>query len=213
MLKETNIAFITFEGGEGTGKTTLIERLMVDLEISGYKAIKTREPGGSKISEQIRNVILSVNNVEMDYMTEALLYAASRRQHLEEVIKPNLKKGNIVICDRYVDSSLAYQGYARGLGIERVYKINDYAIDGFYPDLTIYIDVAPEIGLGRIKKNNRDMDRLDREQISFHEKVREGYLEVSKMFPDRIKVVDGNDTLDNIYEKIKKIVFDSIKEE
>lgn len=213
MLKETNIAFITFEGGEGTGKTTLIERLMVDLEISGYKAIKTREPGGSKISEQIRNVILSVNNVEMDYMTEALLYAASRRQHLEEVIKPNLKKGNIVICDRYVDSSLAYQGYARGLGIERVYKINDYAIDGFYPDLTIYIDVAPEIGLGRIKKNNRDMDRLDREQISFHEKVREGYLEVSKMFPDRIKVVDGNDTLDNIYEEIKKIVFDSIKEE
>lgn len=213
MLKETNIAFITFEGGEGTGKTTLIERLMVDLEISGYKAIKTREPGGSKISEQIRNVILSVNNVEMDYMTEALLYAASRRQHLEEVIKPNLKKGNIVICDRYVDSSLAYQGYARGLGIEKVYKINDYAIDGFYPDLTIYIDVAPEIGLGRIKKNNRDMDRLDREQISFHEKVREGYLEVSKMFPDRIKVVDGNDTLDNIYEKIKKIVFDSIKEE
>ena len=138
MLKETNIAFITFEGGEGTGKTTLIERLMVDLEISGYKAIKTREPGGSKISEQIRNVILSVNNVEMDYMTEALLYAASRRQHLEEVIKPNLKKGNIVICDRYVDSSLAYQGYARGLGIERVYKINDYAIDGFYPDLTFY---------------------------------------------------------------------------
>lgn len=213
MLKETNIAFITFEGGEGTGKTTLIERLMVDLEISGYKAIKTREPGGSKISEQIRNIILSVNNVEMDYMTEALLYAASRRQHLEEVIKPNLKKGNIVICDRYVDSSLAYQGYARGLGIEKVYKINDYAIDGFYPDLTIYIDVAPEIGLGRIKKNNRDMDRLDREQISFHEKVREGYLEVSKMFPDRIKVVDGNDTLDNIYEKIKKIVFDSIKEE
>lgn len=213
MLKETNIVFITFEGGEGTGKTTLIERLMVDLEMSGYKAIKTREPGGSKISEQIRNVILSVNNVEMDYMTEALLYAASRRQHLEEVIKPNLKKGNIVICDRYVDSSLAYQGYARGLGIEKVYKINDYAIDGFYPDLTIYIDVAPEIGLGRIKKNNRDMDRLDREQISFHEKVREGYLEVSKMFPDRIRVVDGNDTLDNIYKKIKKIVFDSIKEE
>ena len=213
MEKVNNSIFITFEGGEGTGKTTLIERLMVDLEKNGFKAVKTREPGGSKISEQIRNVILSINNVEMDYMTEALLYAASRRQHLEEVIKPNLKKGNIVICDRYVDSSLAYQGYARGLGIDKVYKINDYAIGGFYPDLTIYIDVAPEIGLGRIKRNHRDMDRLDREQISFHKKVREGYLEVSEMFKDRIKVVDGNDTIDNIYEKIKKIVFDKIKEE
>ena len=206
-----NKRFITFEGGEGTGKTTLIEMLMKDLEASGFKAIKTREPGGSKISEEIRNVILNVDNTMMTYMTEALLYAASRAQHLNEVIKPALEDGNVVICDRYIDSSLAYQGYARGLGIEKVYKINDYAIDGFYPDLTIYIDVDPRIGLGRIKSNHRDMDRLDLEQISFHEKVRAGYLEVSKMFPDRIKVIDGNDTIINIYQKIKEIVFESIK--
>lgn len=203
--------FITFEGGEGTGKTTLIEKLMTDLKSSGYEAIKTREPGGSKISEEIRNIILNVENTEMEYMTEALLYAASRRQHLEEVIKPALNSGKVVICDRYVDSSLAYQGHARGLGIDKVYKINDYAIDGFYPDLTIYIDVDPEIGLSRIKNNHRDMDRLDLEQISFHKKVREGYILVSKMFPDRIKVIDGNDTIENIYKKIKDVVFSAIK--
>ena len=206
-----NKRFITFEGGEGTGKTTLIEMLMKDLLASGFDAIKTREPGGSKISEQIRNVILNVDNTEMKYMTEALLYAASRCQHLEEVVKPALNSGKVVICDRYVDSSLAYQGYARGLGIEKVYKINDYAISGFYPDLTIYIDVDPRIGLGRIKSNHRDMNRLDLEQIAFHDKVRNGYLEVSKMFPDRIKVIDGNDTIENIYQKIKEIVFESIK--
>ncbi len=206
-----NKRFITFEGGEGTGKTTLIEMLMKDLLASGFDAIKTREPGGSKISEQIRNVILNVDNTEMKYMTEALLYAASRCQHLEEVVKPALNSGKVVICDRYVDSSLAYQGYARGLGIEKVYKINDYAISGFYPDLTIYIDVDPRIGLGRIKSNHRDMNRLDLEKIAFHDKVRNGYLEVSKMFPDRIKVIDGNDTIENIYQKIKEIVFESIK--
>lgn len=206
-----NKRFITFEGGEGTGKTTLIEKLMVDLKDAGFDAIKTREPGGSKISEQIRNVILNVENTEMEYMTEALLYAASRCQHLEEVIKPALNAGKVVICDRYIDSSLAYQGVARDLGIDKVYKINDYAISGFYPDLTIYIDVDPEIGLARIKQNHRDMDRLDLEKIAFHNKVRSGYLEVAKMFPDRIKVIDGNDTIDNIYKKIKEIVFDSIK--
>lgn len=206
-----NKKFITFEGGEGTGKTTLIEMLMKDLKDAGFDAIKTREPGGSKISEQIRNVILNVENTEMTYMTEALLYAASRSQHLEEVIKPALESGKVVICDRYIDSSLAYQGVARDLGIEKVYKINDYAIGGFYPDLTIYIDVDPRIGLGRIVTNHRDMDRLDLEKISFHDKVRQGYLEVSKMFSDRIKVVDGNDTIENIYKKIKEIVFESIK--
>lgn len=206
-----NKKFITFEGGEGTGKTTLIEMLMKDLKDAGFDAIKTREPGGSKISEQIRSVILNVENTEMTYMTEALLYAASRSQHLEEVIKPALESGKVVICDRYIDSSLAYQGVARDLGIEKVYKINDYAIGGFYPDLTIYIDVDPRIGLGRIVTNHRDMDRLDLEKISFHDKVRQGYLEVSKMFSDRIKVVDGNDTIENIYKKIKEIVFESIK--
>lgn len=202
--------FITFEGGDGTGKTTLIEKLSLDLENLGYGIVKSREPGGSRISEQIRNVILDVNNTEMDYMTEALLYAASRRQHLEEIIKPAINCGKIVILDRYVDSSLAYQGYARNLGIEKVYAINNYAIDGFFPDLTIYIDIDPEIGISRIKNNHRDMDRLDLEKIEFHKLVRDGYLKVSEMFPERIKVVDGNRTIDEIYAEIKNIVLSEL---
>lgn len=202
--------FITFEGGDGTGKTTIINKLASELESLGYEILKSREPGGSKISEQIRNVILNVDNTEMDYMTEALLYAASRRQHLVEIIKPAINSGKIVICDRYVDSSLAYQGYARGLGISEVYEINNYAIGGYFPDLTIYIDIDPEIGISRIKNNNRDMDRLDLERIDFHNQVREGYLKVSKMFPDRIKVVNGNQTIDEIYKEIRGIILEEL---
>ena len=202
--------FITFEGGDGTGKTTIINKLASELESLGYEILKSREPGGSKISEQIRNVILSVDNTEMDYMTEALLYAASRRQHLVEIIKPAINSGKIVICDRYVDSSLAYQGYARGLGISEVYEINNYAIGGFFPDLTIYNDIDPEIGISRIKNNNRDMDRLDLERIDFHNQVREGYLKVSKMFPERIKVINGNQTIDEIYNEIRKIILEEL---
>lgn len=198
--------FISFEGGEGSGKTTLIEMLTNELNQLGYKIVKTREPGGSKIAEEIRNVILNIDNVDMDYMTEALLLAASRRQHLAEVIIPALNDEKIVICDRYVDSSLAYQGYARGLGIKEVYEINKYATEGILPELTIYIDVDPNIGLSRIKNNRREVDRLDLEKISFHQKVREGYLEIAKMFSDRIKIVDGNRTAEEIYKDIKKEV-------
>lgn len=202
--------FITFEGGEGTGKTTIIERLAIDLKNQGYDILKTREPGGSEISEEIRKVILNINNTKMDYMTEALLYAASRRQHLTEIILPAIQSQKIVLCDRYIDSSLAYQGYARGIGIDKVYAINDYAVNGFYPDLTIYIDIDPQIGLSRIKTNHRDMDRLDLEKIEFHQRVREGYLKVSQMFPDRIKVIDGNRSLEEVYNEVKKLVLEEI---
>ncbi len=202
--------FITFEGGEGTGKTTIIERLAIDLKNQGYDILKTREPGGSEISEEIRKVILNINNTKMDYMTEALLYAASRRQHLTEIILPAIHSQKIVLCDRYIDSSLAYQGYARGIGIDKVYAINDYAVNGFYPDLTIYIDIDPQIGLSRIKTNHRDMDRLDLEKIEFHQRVREGYLKISQMFPDRIKVIDGNRSLEEVYNEVKKLVLEEI---
>jgi dTMP kinase len=198
--------FISFEGGEGSGKTTLIEMLYNELIQLGYNIVKTREPGGSKIAEEIRNVILNVENVAMDYRTEALLLAASRRQHLVEVIIPALKEDKIVLCDRYVDSSLAYQGYARGLGIHEVYEINKYATDGILPDLTIYIDVDPNIGLSRIKKNQRKVDRLDLEELTVHNKVREGYLELAKMFKDRFRVIDGNRTPIEIYADIKREV-------
>lgn len=198
--------FISFEGGEGSGKTTLIEMLANELNLLGYDIVKTREPGGSKIAEEIRNVILNIDNVNMDYMTEALLLAASRRQHLTEVIIPALNEDKIVICDRYVDSSLAYQGYARGLGIKEVYEINKYATEGILPDLTIYIDIDPSVGLSRIKSNHRKVDRLDLEAMTFHKKVREGYLELAEMFKDRFRVIDGDRKPTEIYEDIKKEV-------
>ena len=196
--------FITIEGCEGSGKTSIIKILCDDLDKNKIPYLSTREPGGSKISEQIRNVILNVDNTKMDYMTEALLYAASRRQHLEEIVKPALNEGKVVICDRYLDSSLAYQGYARGIGIEEVYNINMYATSGFLPDLTIYIDIPVEVGLERIKDNNRDVNRLDLEKVAFHKKVREGYLKIAKMYPDRIRVVDGNASLEEVYNRVKK---------
>lgn len=198
--------FITFEGGEGSGKTTLIELLVSELRENGYDIIQTREPGGSKIAEQIRNVILNIENTNMDYITEAYLYAASRRQHLSEVIIPALNANKIVICDRFIDSSLAYQGYARGIGIDKVYKINEYATNGLLPDLTIYIDVDPTIGLNRIKTNHRKVDRFDLEELAFHKKVREGYLEVAKMFSERIKIIDGNRNIEDIYKDVKQLI-------
>ncbi|MDD3106964.1 MAG: dTMP kinase [Bacilli bacterium] len=205
------VKFITFEGGEGTGKTTIIDNLIQELQTLHYQVVKTREPGGSKIAEEIRRVILDVDNTAMDYRTEALLYAASRRQHLREIILPYLEQGKIVLCDRFLDSSLAYQGYARKLGIQEVYAINQYATEGLLPDLTLYIDVDPKIGLSRIKQAHRVVDRLDLEQNEFHEQVRKGYLEVAKLFPNRIKKIDGNRPIQEIYEEIKQIIIENIK--
>lgn len=195
--------FISFEGGEGSGKTTIIEMLAKELINLGYDLVKTREPGGSKIAEEIRTIILNNENTNMDYKTEALLFAASRRQHLKEVIIPALEEEKIVICDRFVDSSLAYQGYARGLGIEEIYEINKYAIGNVFPDLTLYIDVDPNVGLSRAKGRGRKVDRLDLEKLSFHELVREGYLEVAKRYPERVKIINGNRDIKEIYNDIK----------
>ena len=191
--------FITFEGTEGSGKTTVIEKVEQYYLEKGYKVIRTREPGGSKIAEDIRNVILDVNNTAMDSITEAMLYAASRRQHLVEKVIPYLEKGYIVLCDRFKDSSLAYQGYARGLGIDKVYQLNLIATNGILPDVTIYIDVKPEVGLSRIKSNNREENRLDKESIKFHENVYEGYRQVSLMFKERFKVINGEQEREAVY--------------
>lgn len=203
-----NQNFISFEGGEGSGKTTIIKQLKIDLEKQGFKVLQTREPGGSEIAEGIRQIILNIANVKMDPRTEALLYAASRRQHLVEVILPALQNGNIVLCDRFVDSSLAYQGYARGLGINQIYELNRFAIEDLLPGLTIYLDLDPEIGLRRIKDNNRACNRLDLESLEFHKKVREGYLLIAKQYPTRIKVVNGSLSKEKLYEGVKKIVLD-----
>lgn len=190
--------FITFEGTEGSGKTTVIEKVEQYYIEKGFKVIRTREPGGSKIAEQIRNVILDVNNTAMDSITEAMLYAASRRQHLVEKVLPFLEQGYIVLCDRFIDSSLAYQGYARGLGIDKVYQMNLIATNGLLPDATIYIDVRPEVGLSRIKTNNREQNRLDLEKISFHQNVYDGYHTVAEMFKERFKVINGEQTREEV---------------
>ena len=200
--------FITFEGGEGSGKTTLIEGLVEYLESRNLKVIKTREPGGIKISEDIRNVILDVNNTKMDQITEALLYAASRRQHLVEKVIPYLNEGYIVICDRFLDSSLAYQGHARGIGIDKVYNINLSATDGILPDLTLFIDVRPEVGLKRISSNNREQNRLDLEKMSFHERVYEGYKIILERFKDRVVSVNGEQSKELLLADTIKIIDD-----
>lgn len=204
--------FITFEGGECSGKTTIIKELAKEFEKKGIDFITTREPGGIKISEEIRNIILDVNNTMMAPEVEALLYAASRMQHLKERVIPAVNEGKIILCDRYLDSSLAYQGYARGLGMDAVLKANSFALD-YLPDLTIYIDVEPKVALKRMENIDRlgKKDRLDSEGIKFHEMVYKGYQEVIKMYPDRIMVVDGNQSLDDVIYDVKKIINDYLE--
>lgn len=203
--------FIVFEGGEGTGKTTAIESIYDWITEKGFKCIKTREPGGIKIAEEIRQVILNKENTKMDGRTEALLYAAARRQHLVEKVIPALENGHIVLCDRFIDSSLAYQGYARGLGMDEVMSINRFAIGEYMPDLSILFDLDPKIGLERINKSGeREVNRLDLEKMEFHEKVREGYNKVYNNNKDRIVKINADQSRENIVNEIKKILSDRL---
>lgn len=200
--------FITFEGPEGSGKSSVLDKICHQLEHDGFNVLKTREPGGTPISEQIRNIILDKSNTNLEPRTEALLYAASRRQHLVEKIWPALKEGKIVLCDRYLDSSLAYQGHARGLGYENILTINNFATENTFPDLTILFDIQPELGLERISKNsNREVNRLDLEKLDFHKKVREGFLDLAKKYPERFYIVDASqpflDVCLEVYDLIK----------
>ncbi|MFD0829561.1 dTMP kinase [Neobacillus sp. M.A.Huq-85] len=204
-----NGMFITFEGPDGAGKTTIISMVARQYE----DAILTREPGGIDIAEQIRGVILNQENTAMDPRTEALLYAAARRQHLIEKVKPALGEGKVVFCDRFVDSSLAYQGYARGLGIDEVLNINQFAIENMMPDLTIYFDIEPEVGLKRINKNKgREINRLDLENLEFHQKVREGYHHILERFADRIVKIDASGTLEEVFQRTFQIIKDKLEE-
>ena len=191
--------FITLEGPEGSGKTTAVEAAVKKLEEMGYQIVRTREPGGTPIAEQIRNVILDKENTAMDGRTEALLYAASRRQHLVEKVWPALKEGKIVICDRYLDSSLAYQGGARGLGIENVLNINLFATENTWPDLTLLFDIKPEVGLARINANSqREVNRLDLEKLDFHNKVRESFLALARKYPERFVIIDAGQSREEV---------------
>lgn len=200
--------FISFEGPEGAGKTSVLEALISELKTKlGDDLVTTREPGGNPISEAIRSILQPEEDNGMDKRTEALLYTAARRQHLVENIKPALDQNKIVISDRYVDSSLAYQGGGRGLGIDNIWEINQFAIDGLLPDMTIYLDVPVEIGLARVNENRQGkIDRLDKESISFHQKVRETYLRLQSEFSDRIKIVDATQPLNKVIDDTRILI-------
>ena len=198
--------FITFEGPEGSGKSTVIKAVVEYLTSEGYDILSTREPGGIRIAEDIRDIILSKDNTMMSARAEALLFAASRAQHLHEKILPGLEENKIILCDRFIDSSLAYQGHARGLGVEEVYQINKFAIGDKLPDLTLFFDVPPKVGLSRVFNNTRDVDRLDLETIEFHEKVYEGYQLLAKKFENRFIIVDGTNPVETVIEDTIQII-------
>lgn len=200
--------FVTIEGPEGSGKSSVTKEVVKLLEQDGEQVVLTREPGGTPISEQIREVILDKANTAMDPVTEALLYAAARRQHLVEKVWPLSKEGKIIISDRFLDSSLAYQGGARGLGIDYILKMNQFATEGYYPELTLLFDIDPRIGLARIAANKgREVNRLDLEKIDFHDSVRKTFLDLAKRFPDRFVILDASKP----FEEVVKDAYRAIK--
>ncbi|MCG3400519.1 dTMP kinase [Staphylococcus massiliensis] len=200
--------FITFEGPEGSGKTSVIRALYEKLNDT-YDVITTREPGGVQTAEAIREIVLEGEN--MDERTEALLFAAARREHLVQKVIPALEKKQIVLCDRYIDSSLAYQGYARGIGVSEVKAINEFAIKDHYPDLTIYLDVSPEVGHARIKSNQREQNRLDAESMAFHKKVVAGYKQTIETYSDRFVVINADQSLEDVIQDVYEAVLNYLK--
>lgn len=205
--------FITLEGCEGSGKSSILKLIEAKLKEDGVPFILSREPGGTPISEQIRNVILDKANTAMDPVTEALLYAASRRQHLVELVVPTLEKGINVLSDRYLDSSIAYQGGARGLGREKVLEINSPAIEGIYPDLTILFDIEPELGLKRISANkNREVNRLDLEKLDFHHKVRNAFLEEAHNPNRKFAIIDASKSIEEVFSDAYSVLIKCINE-
>ena len=193
--------FITFEGPDGSGKSTIIKKVYEKLINDGFDIVLTREPGGTPIAEKIRDIILDNSNVALDARTEALLYAASRRQHLVEKIWPALKEGKIVLCDRFLDSSLAYQGGGRNLGVQNVLNINLFATENTYPDLTLFFDIDPELGLKRVSQDKKRVaDRLDNENENFHEKVYSTFKELVNTNSQRIITIDASKSIEEVTE-------------
>ncbi|MDD5944356.1 MAG: dTMP kinase [Clostridia bacterium] len=203
--------FITVEGTDGSGKSTQIELLMKYLTDKGLDIVFSREPGGTEISEKIREIILDIDNKNMTGTTEALLYAAARSQHVEEKIIPALEAGKIVICDRFVDSSIAYQGAARNLGADVIMQMNSFALHGLMPDMTLFFDLSPEKGILR-KKNERALDRLEAEKLDFHKRVYEGYRMLCKMYPDRIVPIDADRSVETVHKDVVEAIDRLLKE-
>ena len=197
--------FITFEGCDGCGKSTQLKKLSDYLAANNVAHIFTREPGGGKISEEIRGILLNGKNAEMTDECEALLYAAARAQHLSDRVEPALKEGKLVVCDRYVDSSFAYQAFARGLGFEFIEKINAFALEKYLPDVTVFIDLSAEDAFKR-KHGADENDRLEQAGMAFHKRVYEGYKAVEKAYPNRVVAVDGKQTPQQIFAQVLQIL-------
>ena len=198
--------FISFEGVEGSGKTTQINMLHAHLLRKNVDVLATHEPGGTPIGEEIRRILLNPSFKEMHPMTETILYAADRSQHFHEVIKPALDAGKVVICDRYIDSTLAYQGVARRVGMEGVQNLNEWITDNLYPDLTFLLEIPYRLGLKRVQERKAALDRMEGEAQSFHEQVQEAYKTLAKFFPQRFKVLNGADKPENIHHNIMQEV-------
>ena len=190
--------FITLEGNDGAGKTTMAKKALEYLQKKGYRAIYTREPGGSMIAEKIRTILLDPENTKMDAITEAILYAASRRQHLVEVVLPALEEGTIVLCDRFIDSSLAYQGEGRKLGMDAIEQLNQFAIQGCMPAPTLFLALDEKTSQARLKARDEKKDRLELEEEAFHQAVRRGYEKLLKKYPERIRAIDASQDLEDV---------------
>jgi len=197
--------FITFEGGEGAGKSTLIEEMAMQLASTGYEVLKTREPGGTKLGEHVRQILLQHSHEKVSVYAELCLFLASRAQHISEVIGPALEARKIVLCDRFNDSSVAYQGAARGLGMEKVAAFCDFISEGLEPQLTLYLDIDPELGLSRAKKS-RAQDRIESETLAFHSKIREAYLSILKESPRRFHRLDASKAPIEVFNEAMKQV-------
>lgn len=207
--------FISFEGPDGAGKTSVMRQIKVALEeqLGEKQVMYTREPGGNHISEEIRQVLFDGHNTDMDGRTEALLFAAARRQHIVSEIVPGLQAGKTILCDRYVDSSIAYQGAGRHLGEKEIWQINQFAIDGLLPQLTIYLDIESELGLQRIAEHRANqVNRLDKEKLTFHRTVRQSYLRLQKRHPDRIKLIDASQPLADVVDDVKTTIHNRFPE-
>lgn len=197
---------ITFEGIDYSGKTTQAKKLFNYLKRKGYKVMLLREPGGEKVSERIRQVLLSSRNTGMNPLAELLLYEAARAQLVSKIILLALKQGKIVICDRFYDSSLAYQGYGRGLDIKMIDYLNRVSVSGFKPDLTILIDIPIMVFTSRMRLNNKKKDRIEKEKIDFYKRVRDGYLKIAQKEKKRVKVIDGSGVIEVVWDEVKDTV-------
>ena len=195
--------FITVEGTDGSGKTTQIQLMKQYLENRGYAVILTREPGGTQVSEKIRDLVLDKENSDITPITEMILYAASRAQHVSQLIKPALEEGKVVICDRFVDSSYAYQGFGRNIDLRAIADVNRIAVDGIIPDITFFLDIDVETAIKR-RVAATEADRIEQEKLDFHKNVYDGYKKLSVLYPERIKTIDAQRTVEEIADEIKE---------